>query len=146
VLPTVLTGDPPCGDFLVAAIGASSGGLNACKKLAGALPSGMAFIIVHHSDPTVENTIAAIAPHTSLRVRQATDGMLIESGYVYITPHGTYLGARDGALRLSREGACHGSQMPFDFLLHSLAHEFGGARSAWSFPERELTEPLALKR
>jgi two-component system CheB/CheR fusion protein len=41
-------------DFLVVAIGASAGGLEACTKLISALPvpGGAAFILVQHLDPT----------------------------------------------------------------------------------------------
>ena len=40
-------------EFPVVAIGASAGGLDACRKLLDALPSvnGMAFVIVQHLDP-----------------------------------------------------------------------------------------------
>ena len=40
-------------DFPIVAIGASAGGLEACKNLLNALPSptGMAFIFVQHLDP-----------------------------------------------------------------------------------------------
>src|ERR1039458_7522301 len=42
------------GDFPVVGIGASAGGLDACRKLVGALPAGngMAFILVQHLDTT----------------------------------------------------------------------------------------------
>jgi two-component system, chemotaxis family, CheB/CheR fusion protein len=47
--------DPPAGtdDFLIVGIGASAGGLDACRKLIEALPAsnGMAFILVQHLDP-----------------------------------------------------------------------------------------------
>ena len=40
--------------FPIVAIGASAGGLEASKKLVGALPAdtGMAFVLVQHLDPT----------------------------------------------------------------------------------------------
>ena len=45
-------------EFPVVGIGASSGGLDACKKLVSALPAdtGMAFILILHLDPTHEST------------------------------------------------------------------------------------------
>jgi two-component system, chemotaxis family, CheB/CheR fusion protein len=41
-------------NFLVVGIGASAGGLEACRTLVGALATGdgMAFILVQHLDPT----------------------------------------------------------------------------------------------
>src|SRR5580698_1304589 len=115
------------GLFIVA-IGASAGGLEACRKLLDALPSpnGMAFILVQHLDPTHDSMMVdLLAGHTSMLVLQAIDGMLIESNHLYVIPPGTYLSVRDGALRLSRPQARHGARLPFDFLLYSLAEEYG---------------------
>src|SRR5665213_3303828 len=53
--------------FPIVGIGASAGGLDACKKLVGALPSGngMAFILVQHLDPTHESMMVdLLADHT----------------------------------------------------------------------------------
>ena len=47
----------------------------------GVLPAGngMAFILVQHLDPTHESMMVdLLADHTSMTVRQATDGTLIE--------------------------------------------------------------------
>ena len=116
------------GDFLVVGIGASAGGLEACRKFVDALPArnGMAFILVQHLDPTHESMMVdLLGGHTSMNVRQATDGMLIERDHLYVIPPGTYLSVSDGALRISQPQARHGARLPFDFLLHSLAEEYG---------------------
>ena len=61
---------PPGGseDFPVVGIGASAGGLEACTKLLGALPSdnGMAFILVQHLDPTHESMMAELLAHRTV--------------------------------------------------------------------------------
>ena len=93
-----------------------------------ALPagSGIAFILVQHLDPTHESMMVdLLAGHTSMTVRQATEGMPIERDHLYVIPPGTYLSVGNGALHLSEPQARHGSRLPFDFLLHSLAEEFG---------------------
>ena len=116
------------GDFPVVGIGASAGGLDACRKLVDALPAGngMAFILVQHLDPTHESMMVdLLAGHTSMTVRQATDGMPIEREHLYVIPPGTYLSVGNGALHLSQPQARHGARLPFDFLLHSLAAECG---------------------
>ncbi len=80
--------------------------------------NGMAFIIVQHLDPG--------HGHTSMPVLLATDGMAIECESVYVIPPGVYLSADDkGALRLSKPQVRHGARLPFDFLLNSLAPEYG---------------------
>jgi two-component system, chemotaxis family, CheB/CheR fusion protein len=121
---------PPRGgdDFLIVGMGASAGGLDACRKLVESLPvsNGMAFIFVQHLDPTHESMmVELLASHTTLRVRQAADGMPLERDNLYVIPPGTYLSVGGGALHLSEPQAPHGARLPFDFLLRSLAEEYG---------------------
>src|ERR1700690_3972110 len=116
-------------DFPIVAIGASAGGLEACRKLLDALPAdnGMAFILVQHLDPSHDSMMVdLLAGNTAMPVLQASDGMAIERERVYVIPPGVYLSVDDkGALRLSRPQARHGMRLPFDFLLNSLARECG---------------------
>ncbi len=115
-------------DFAVVGIGASAGGLDASRKLVSALPNnnGMAFILIQHLDPTHESMMVdLLAAHTSMTVRQATDGMPIEPDHLYVIPPGTYLAVGNDALHLSRPHARHGARLPFDYLLHSLAAACG---------------------
>src|ERR1700678_3818175 len=118
--------------FPIIAIGASAGGLDACRKLLDALPAvnGMAFIIVQHLDPSHDSMMVdLLAGHTSMPVLLATDGMKIERGGVYVIPPGVYLAVDGkGGGRLTEPQARHGARLPFDFLLNSLAREHG-ARS-----------------
>src|SRR5271170_211907 len=115
--------------FPIVAIGASAGGLEACKKLLDALPdgNGMAFVMVQHLDPSHDSLLVdLLATHTSMEVVQATDGMAIERERVCVIPPGVYLASDEkGALRLSRQLERHGARLPFDFLLNSLAKTFG---------------------
>ena len=93
-----------------------------------ALPArnGMAFILVQHLDPTHESMMVdLLAGYTSMPVRQATDGMLLERDHFYVIPPGTYLSVHNGCLHLSQPQARHGARLPFDFLLHSVAEECG---------------------
>jgi len=119
-------------NFPVVGIGASAGGLDACRKFLEALPAdfGMAFILVQHLDPTHESMMVdLLTSHTSMTVRQAADGMPVERDHLYIIPPGSYLAVDDGVLRLSKPMARHGARLPFDFLLHSLSTDCG-ARAA----------------
>src|ERR1700752_2819396 len=77
------------GDFPVVGIGASAGGLDACRRLVDALPAnhGMAFILVQHLDPTHESMMVdLLTDRTSMVVRQATEGMKIEREHFYVIP------------------------------------------------------------
>lgn len=122
--------DPPHGpdDFLIVGMGASAGGLDACRKFLEALPAnnGMAFILVQHLDPTHESMMVdLLSGHTTMSVQQVADGMPLERNHLYIIPPGTYLSVANGSLHLSEPEARHGARLPFDFLLHSLAEEYG---------------------
>ena len=119
---------PSMANFIVVGIGASAGGLDACSKLADTLASaiGMAFILVQHLDPTHESMmVSLLASHTSLKVQQAVEGMRVEPGHFYVIPPGKYLAVKDGALHITAPLAAHGARLPFDFLLNSMALEFG---------------------
>lgn len=115
-------------DFLVVGIGASAGGLDACKTLLSGLPAGkgMACVLIQHLDPNHDSMLVdLLVGHTSMTVRQATDGMPLERDHLYVIPPGRYLSVSHGALRLSLPQASRGARLPFDFLLHSLAEEYG---------------------
>src|SRR5271166_857678 len=114
--------------FPVVGLGASAGGLDAFRRLLGALPSGtgMAFILIQHLDPThASMMVDLLAGHTPLTVQQAADGVPLEPEHIYLIPPGAYLSIRAGALRLSQPRERHGARLPFDFFLRSLADELG---------------------
>ncbi|BBK44411.1 protein-glutamate methylesterase [Allostella vacuolata] len=125
--PAALSSAPP--GFPVVAIGASAGGLDACRKLVAGLPPGigMAFILVQHLDPTHESMMVdLLAGHTTMPVQQVVDGALLEPDHLYVIPPGRYLALVDGALHLSQPAARHGTRLPFDFLLNSMAAACAG--------------------
>ncbi len=112
----------------VVGIGASAGGLEAATQLMEAWPldSGTAFILVQHSDPSGGSMMPALlAPHTSLTVLEAAEGAPVKPGHLYIIPPGRYLSVGEGRLHLSPPPTRRGARMPFDFLLHSLAEQYG---------------------
>ena len=86
----------------------------------------MAFILVQHLDPTHESMMVdLLAGETSMTVLQAAEGMPVERDHLYIIPPGAYLSVGDGALHLTQPQVRHGARLPFDFLLNSLAEEYG---------------------
>ena len=127
--PSARHSTPPRNDnFPVVGLGASAGGLDAFRRLLGALPSGsgMAFILIQHLDPTHPSMMVdLLTRHTPLTVQQAADRMPLEPEHVYLIPPGAYLTIREGALRLSEPRERHGARLPFDFFLRSLAEELG---------------------
>ena len=86
----------------------------------------MAFILIQHLDPTHESLLVELlSKRTTLPVLQAADGMRVEPEHFYIIPPGRYLAIAGGMLRLTPPTARHGTRLPFDFLLRSLAEECG---------------------
>ncbi len=119
---------PGAADFAIVGLGASAGGLDACKKLLEALSSdtGMAFVLIQHLDPTHESMmVELLTGHTRMTVRLAEDGTAIEPDHLYLIPPGSYLAAKDGHLCLSAPRERHGARLPFDFFLRSLAEDAG---------------------
>lgn len=121
-------GAVPQSGLAVIGIGASAGGLEAATQLLKAWPPdhSTAFILVQHSDPNGGSMMAALlAPHTALTVLEAVEGMPVEPGQLYVIPPGRYLSIGGGVLHLSTPPSRRGARMPFDFLLHSLAKQYG---------------------
>ncbi|MDR3495917.1 MAG: chemotaxis protein CheB [Ancalomicrobiaceae bacterium] len=121
-------GPPDGASDIVVGIGASAGGLEATRKLMDVLPpdSGMVFILVQHLDPShASMMVDLLAGHTKMEVLEAADGAVIQPNHVYVIPPGNYLSVQSGKLRLTVPTEPHGSRRPFDFLLKSLALDYG---------------------
>lgn len=124
-VPERLSGPSPVP---IVAIGASAGGLDACRAFLKALPpkTGMAFIFVQHLDPSHQSLIVdLLASHTTLTVSEAVDGTIVEREHFYVIAPGTYLTIQKGILQMSRPSGQQRVRLPFDFLLRTLAEDAG---------------------
>ena len=106
----------------VVGIGASAGGLEALIELLGALPpTGMAFIVVQHLDPTHESLLAEIlSKKTPLAVSLAIAGETVHPDHVYVIPADAILTVHDGLIDLKRRTGAERT-FPVDLLFSSLA-------------------------
>ena len=114
--------------FLVAAIGASAGGLKAFTDLLGALPPapGMAFILVPHLAPQYKSQLAEIlARNTKLPVAEVKNGEKVAPDRIYILPPNRSMLMKDGALHLSSLGHKADWRNPIDSFFRSLAADQG---------------------
>jgi two-component system CheB/CheR fusion protein len=121
-------GRPSSDRFALVAIGASAGGLDACRALLRVLPTEIdtAFVLVLHLDPDHASLMVDLLEGaTSMTVVQAAEGMAIEPKHLYVIAPGSHLAVAEGRLHLSEPQERHGARLPFDFLLHSLAAAYG---------------------
>ena len=98
--------------FLVVAVGASAGGLDAFSKLLGVIPADarLAIVLVQHMSRTHPSLLPEIlASRTALQVVSATDEVLVERGHVYVIPPDTHMTVIDGHLRIHPRPEGHGS-------------------------------------
>ena len=114
--------------FAIVGIGASAGGLEAVTDLLSSLPaaSGMAFLLAQHLDPHHASMLVEIlAKKTAMPVREASEGMAVESNHLYVIPPNTSMRIAQGHLTLRPRGETLGPPMPIDDLLQSLAEDRG---------------------
>ena len=110
--------------FPVIGVGASAGGLEACRRLLKGIPedSGMAYILVQHLDPTHESILADLLQKvTTIPVQEISDNIHVEPDHIYIIPANKLLTATDGILQLSARPPKNYKNMPIDLFFTSLA-------------------------
>src|SRR5262249_3357844 len=97
----------PNHDFLVAAIGASAGGIEAFTELIKNLPddTGMAFVFIQHLDPKHHSILTELlSKQTSLPVEEVSDGLKVQPNHVYVIPPNATMSIRDHVLSLGPRG------------------------------------------
>ena len=124
--PARIAESAPAADFPVVGVGGSAGSLAAFQEILHHLSadSGLAVVIVSHQDPSVPSLLAEIlSKGTSMTVSQASDGMALEPGCVYVAPPGQYLGVHDGLLRHEGRIERLHTPLPIDSFFRSLAQD-----------------------
>jgi two-component system CheB/CheR fusion protein len=112
----------------VVGIGASAGGLSALERLISRLPErcDAAFVVVQHLSPDHKSLMAEIlARQTRLPVREATDGMALRPGEIYLCPPHHNVEVAQRCLRLKDRASGHTVNLPVDQCLRSLAADCG---------------------
>jgi two-component system CheB/CheR fusion protein len=114
--------------FLIAAIGASAGGVEASTELISRLPinTGMAFVLIQHLDPKHHSMLAELlARKTKMPVWEVRDGVSVEADHVYVIPPDAALSITDHTFRVSPRSTTQGAHMPIDQFMRSLAEVQG---------------------
>ncbi|WP_082477992.1 MULTISPECIES: CheR family methyltransferase [unclassified Rhizobium] len=105
-------------------MGSSAGGLEACRRFLSVVPADcrMAFILVQHLDPFHKSMMVdLLAKDTKILVCEASDGMVVMPGHVYVIPPSSYIALDAGVLRVTKPEIAHGRQFAIDYLFRSLA-------------------------
>ncbi|MES2663034.1 MAG: CheR family methyltransferase, partial [Pseudomonadota bacterium] len=78
-------------ELFVVGIGASAGGLDACRTLIKRLPQGpLCYVICQHLSPTHESRLTEIyARDTELPVQEIFNGLQLKASTIYVTPPNT---------------------------------------------------------
>jgi two-component system CheB/CheR fusion protein len=113
----------------IVGLGASAGGLQALEQFLAhvPVPSGLAFAVVQHLDPTHKAMLSELLQRaTSMPVREVTVSSRAEPNAVYVIPPNAELTVRHGLLHLAEPSEPRGKRLPIDVLFCSLAADQGG--------------------
>src|SRR5438477_9106064 len=115
-------------NFLIVAIGASAGGLEALENFFQHMPAdaGMAFAVIQHLAPDHTSALPQLlARYTQMHVEQVQDKTNVAPDRVYIIPPNTTLTIKSGTLELASPAEPRGQRTPIDSFFSSLAHDRG---------------------
>lgn len=116
------------GPVLVAALGASAGGLEALEEFLDHMPpdTGVAFLVVQHLDPSRDSIgPELLGHHTEMPVIQAEEGDRLRPDHVHVTPPDAWISVESGHLHLEHRED-DGAPTVVDRLFRSLADDQGG--------------------
>ena len=115
-------------NFLIVAIGASAGGLEALENFFKHMPpdAGMAFAVIQHLAPDHASALPQLlARYTHMHVEQVQDKTNVAPDRVYIIAPNTTLTIKGGTLELAAPAEPRGQRTPIDSFFSSLAHDRG---------------------
>ena len=115
-------------NLLIAAIGASAGGIEAFTELMKNLPAdtGMAFVLVQHLDPKHHSMLTElVSKQTSMPVNEVADGMRVQPNHVYVIPPNATMTISNHTLQLGPRTESPAVQMTIDRFMRSLAEAQG---------------------
>jgi two-component system CheB/CheR fusion protein len=112
--------------FPIVGIGASAGGLEALEAFLRHVPepSGMAFVVIQHLDPTHKGAMVELLQRASrMPVLEVNDNLKVERDHVYVIPPNKDLSIQHGVLHLLTQTAPRGLNLPIDLFFRSLAQD-----------------------
>ena len=115
-------------EFLIVAIGASAGGIEALENFFAHMPSdaGMAFVVIQHLAPDHTSVLAQLlARYTEMPVEQVQNDTEVLPDRVYVIPPNNTLTINGGVLALEPPSEPRAQRTPIDSFFSSLAHDRG---------------------
>ena len=121
----------PRSRYRAVVIGVSSGGVQALKRLLGALPADfpLPLLIVQHISPEAGDGMARLLDDCcALSVKEADEQECVRAGWAYLAPPNYHLLVeRDGLMELAADGYVSYARPSVDVLFESAAAAFGDA-------------------
>ena len=117
-------------DFLVVGIGASAGGVNACRSFFEQVPadSGMAFVAILHLSPEYDSHLSEVLQRSSkIPVTTVQDRVQVEPNHVYVVSPRQSLTMDDGWLVQSPATRVEERRALIDISFRTLAEARGDA-------------------
>ena len=121
-------GHAPKSQVMVAALGASAGGIKALKEFFAKVPSdsGIAYVVVLHLSPDHESKLAEVLQAMSpVPVTQVNAQVKVEANHVYVISPNNSLEAKDGYLAVSEMTRVEERRAPVDIFFRTLAESHG---------------------
>jgi two-component system, chemotaxis family, CheB/CheR fusion protein len=113
-------------DFVIAALGASAGGLEPLETFFKNMPADadIAFVIVQHLAPDHPTALPQLlGRHTEMPVEEAQDNMKVLPNRVYVIPPNAALTIEKSTLRVTAPTEARGGRTPIDGFFRSLAED-----------------------
>jgi two-component system, chemotaxis family, CheB/CheR fusion protein len=115
------------GAFPVVGVAASAGGVAACRRLFGAVPSdsGMAFVIAPHLARRRARLTEVLRQVTSMRVVDIESGVRLEPDRVFVVPPAVDVAIREGVFEVSEHPDARSRRRSIDRLFEALSASHG---------------------
>jgi two-component system CheB/CheR fusion protein len=115
-------------DLLIAAIGASAGGIEAFSELIRNLPpdTGMVFVFILHMDPKHHSMLTELlSRETKMKVVEVENEMRVAANQVFVIPPNASMSISDHILQLQPREESRGGHMTIDLFMRALARQRG---------------------
>ncbi|TVR24374.1 MAG: chemotaxis protein [Anaerolineaceae bacterium] len=111
-------------ELYIVGLGTSAGGLEALERFFKQMPVNprIAFCVVQHLSPDYKShMVELLSKYTPITVQQATDGVEVKGGNIYLLPPKKNMTIFKNKLYLVDYDRSHGLNLPIDILFESLA-------------------------